>query len=143
MNPLRFELNAVRASGTLHFAGRIKADEYQDAVSDAGNLASPLDVEIDLKARGEEIDCQGKVRGTWALECCRCLARAETPFSAKVDATFPADGYIDAREEVRQAIALAMPYRFFCKPDCKGLCPRCKKNLNLGSCTCTQGDFNA
>lgn len=132
--PLRFELNQVRESGTLRFAGKLDPERYQDAVADAAALVAPIEVELDLTLRGDEIDVHGKLRGRWALECCRCLSRPEQGFSAKVEAALPAEGYIDASEEVRQAIALAMPYRFFCKPDCKGLCPTCKKNLNLGEC---------
>lgn len=132
--PLRFELNAVRETGTLHYHGELESEPYKEAVSDTAELVSPLDVDLDLTMRGDEVDVHGKVKGKWALECCRCLVRPETPFSAKVEATFPAEGFIDARDEVRQAIALAIPYRFFCKPDCKGLCLTCKKNLNLGEC---------
>ncbi len=132
--PLRFELNALRETGTLHFAGTVEPEPYKEVMGPAAELVSPIDVKLDLTMRGDEVDCVGDVNGKWALECCRCLERPEQPFSAKVDATFPAAGFIDAREEVRQAIALAMPYRFFCKPDCKGLCLTCKKNLNLGEC---------
>ena len=33
-------------------------------------------------------------------------------------------------------IVLSMPYRFLCSEDCKGLCPKCGKNLNQGKCDC-------
>ena len=29
-----------------------------------------------------------------------------------------------------------MDSKFLCKEDCKGLCPDCGKNLNLGPCGC-------
>ena len=29
-----------------------------------------------------------------------------------------------------------METKFLCSEDCKGLCPRCGKNLNLGPCGC-------
>jgi len=31
---------------------------------------------------------------------------------------------------------LNMDSKLLCKPDCKGLCCRCGKNLNRESCTC-------
>jgi uncharacterized protein len=34
---------------------------------------------------------------------------------------------------------LSLPVRTLCKPDCKGLCPRCGKNRNLEACTCEEG----
>ena len=32
---------------------------------------------------------------------------------------------------------MALPMKPLCKPDCKGLCPSCGKDLNLGACGCT------
>jgi uncharacterized protein len=29
-----------------------------------------------------------------------------------------------------------VPHFVECRPDCKGLCPRCGANLNDGPCTC-------
>jgi len=31
---------------------------------------------------------------------------------------------------------LALPSKPLCRPDCKGLCPRCGQNLNEGACRC-------
>lgn len=44
--------------------------------------------------------------------------------------------YIDITDDVRQYILLAIPIKLLCKEDCKGLCPRCGKNLNEGNCNC-------
>ncbi len=38
---------------------------------------------------------------------------------------------------VREDILLELPTKYLCKPDCKGLCPQCGKNLNEGSCNCS------
>ena len=29
-----------------------------------------------------------------------------------------------------------MDSKLLCRPDCKGICPRCGKNLNEGACSC-------
>src|SRR5205807_7304894 len=139
-----FPVGAVRETGSLHYSGSVDSEAYQETVADGASLVSPLDVELDLTARGTEVDCRGEVRGTWTLQCSRCLAQPEQAFRAPLEATLPAEGaVVDASDELRQAIALAMPYRFICKPDCKGLCPRCKKNLNLEDCKCEKGEFHA
>ena len=31
---------------------------------------------------------------------------------------------------------LDMPTKFLCREDCKGVCPKCGKNLNDGECDC-------
>ncbi len=39
---------------------------------------------------------------------------------------------------VREQVLLSLPSRTLCKPDCKGLCPRCGQNLNLAKCSCDE-----
>ena len=42
----------------------------------------------------------------------------------------------DLDEIVRTVFVLNMDSKMLCKPDCKGLCCRCGKNLNDGACSC-------
>ena len=42
----------------------------------------------------------------------------------------------DLEEIVRTVFVLNMDSKLLCKPDCKGLCYRCGKNLNVEACTC-------
>ncbi len=39
---------------------------------------------------------------------------------------------------VREQVLLSLPTRTLCKPDCKGLCPRCGQNLNQAKCNCEE-----
>ena len=39
-----------------------------------------------------------------------------------------------------EEFVLALPVHPLCKPDCKGLCPDCGKNLNEGSCSCRRDE---
>ena len=50
---------------------------------------------------------------------------------------FPlAADHVDLDEIVRTVFVLNTESKLLCKPDCKGLCFRCGKNLNDGPCTC-------
>ena len=42
----------------------------------------------------------------------------------------------DLDEILRTCFVLDMETKFLCSEDCKGLCPTCGKNLNLGPCAC-------
>ena len=42
----------------------------------------------------------------------------------------------DLDDIVRTVFVLNLDSKLLCKEDCKGLCPRCGKNLNDGPCTC-------
>ena len=50
---------------------------------------------------------------------------------------FPLEGNMaDMDDIVRTVFILNMDSKLLCSDDCKGLCCRCGKNLNLGKCDC-------
>ena len=76
--------------------------------------------------------------------CFRCLDDAvlDLPIDAReYQATSPGeaeelktpyvmDDKLDLAAWSRDAVALALPDKILCRPDCAGLCPTCGKNLN-------------
>ena len=75
--------------------------------------------------------------------CFRCLADAELQLSLDLreyEATKPEsdderteyldDDRLDLSAWAHDAIALALPDKILCRPDCAGLCPVCGKDLN-------------
>lgn len=92
-------------------------------------------------------------------QCSRCLAELELPlefefeeeFFATADPTTslripaPEDpdvflidsrNILDIGEAVRQYWGGALSMQPLCRPDCKGLCSRCGRDLNQGVCSC-------
>jgi uncharacterized protein len=49
---------------------------------------------------------------------------------------------IEIVNDVRDYALLAIPMKKLCKEDCKGLCPRCGKNLNEDNCICTEKEID-
>lgn len=50
---------------------------------------------------------------------------------------FPLDGdRLDIDDLLESGYILEMGTQFLCQEDCKGLCPRCGADLNLGQCSC-------
>ena len=50
---------------------------------------------------------------------------------------FPLEGdSADLDDIIRTVFVLNMDSKLLCKPECKGLCCRCGKNLNDGPCSC-------
>jgi uncharacterized protein len=47
-------------------------------------------------------------------------------------------GEIDIDEIVSICLVLHMDMVYYCKDDCKGLCPKCGKDLNEGPCGCKE-----
>jgi uncharacterized protein len=44
---------------------------------------------------------------------------------------------------LREQVLLALPVRSLCRQDCKGLCPRCGRNLNSDPCACQEQPSDA
>ncbi len=93
------------------------------------------------------------LRGTITAEmiciCDRCGQEFESRKETAVDAViaeeeseenpelFVLEGTeLDLQELLSTCLILDMETKFLCKEDCKGLCPKCGKNLNLGPCGC-------
>lgn len=54
----------------------------------------------------------------------------------------PQNGRINLHGICEENFILNLPYRELCADDCKGLCPSCGADLNIGECTCKkQGDI--
>lgn len=87
--------------------------------------------------------------------CDKCLAKVCMPMGMDFDQIFYKDSsddedayiYTDSKLDITKAIcdeiALGLPTNWLCKPDCKGLCPKCGVNLNEQQCDCDTSRDNA
>jgi uncharacterized protein len=50
---------------------------------------------------------------------------------------------LDLTEAVRQYREASVIMQPLCRPDCRGLCPRCGRDLNAGDCGCSLGPADA
>ena len=71
--------------------------------------------------------------------CSRCLnefpidLRKSLQLDYAVDYTEP---IIDLSPDIRDQIILDYPIKPLCSHDCRGICPKCGRNLNQGNCDC-------
>ncbi len=49
---------------------------------------------------------------------------------------------VDVAGRVREDLILALPIKVLCSSDCRGLCPKCGQDLNLGECDCPTEDID-
>ena len=52
------------------------------------------------------------------------------------------DNRVDLDTPLIEAINMNFPMTFLCKEDCKGLCPKCGKDLNEGKCGCPEKEID-
>ena len=50
--------------------------------------------------------------------------------------------YVEIDKALKDNIVLNLPMKQLCKKECKGLCPKCGKNLNETACDCKEDDIN-
>jgi uncharacterized protein len=119
----------------------------------------PFDLTI-ANEEGKRLRLTGEGDVTVRIPCDRCLQEMEVPFHLTIEKEIPleADGeqedsdeasfYIDEERVldvdrlVFNEILVSWPEKVLCKPDCKGICPKCGTNLNLATCNCEQGELD-
>lgn len=129
----------------------------------------PLGVRLQMRPVGQLFEAAGRFESRVRLTCSRCLVEYETPLAADFSLTFirqvsEADepsrneeielradeiglilfygDEIDLRDPIQEEVVMALPMRPLCRPDCKGLCPKCGADLNQGDCGCERKVFN-
>lgn len=66
----------------------------------------------------------------------RCMLAEELQNGENDEIVLLEDGKADAGDLARTAFILGMDSKTLCSEDCKGLCPRCGADWNLGPCSC-------
>ena len=123
----------------MEFGGRTPLTEPIHAVGQVRNTAGVLVMTGELTTR---------LHG----ECDRCAKPVVKDFAVTLEAvlvtklenedyddpwTFELDGdQADLDDILTTAVVLNMDSKLLCSEDCKGLCPRCGADLNLGPCKC-------
>lgn len=100
---------------------------------------SPLKVKANLQKTVNVVSADVEISFRLLFACSRCLKEEEEDLTQKYKFNYEIkkeDRFIDLEPDIREEIILAYPVKLLCKPDCQGLCPRCGKDLNQGSCSC-------
>jgi len=114
-----------------------------------------VNVDATLEKTGRQFFLRARIHTTGSFACDRCTAQFALPLSPEYRMYYVPDEadavafdpsevqvipaglpVIDLSEDVRQTVLLAVPLKLLCRPECKGLCPRCGADLNSGFCTC-------
>lgn len=103
----------------------------------------PLQIRAFISRDKENVFADIDVESKMSMQCVRCLNTFSVPYSKHAMLNFPIEGQhsIEIDEDLRQEIILDYPIVPLCKPDCKGLCPKCGKDLNEGPCSCGKRSF--
>jgi uncharacterized protein len=141
--------------------------DFGEEAEQIGKLSTSGRAEVIHEHRGPkeivpDIRLKGQYSGRFEVPCARCIEPVEIPLSTQFDLIFRPVGVDGGAAErsisvseteigyyqrdslmledvLREQVLLSLPVRTLCKPDCKGLCPRCGVNRNLQTCSCDEG----
>ena len=133
---------------------RIPLDyEFDFSAEEFGGVfpfTTPVILKGEIRNTAGIVTIDAKAQFSMEVTCDRCAEDIRPEFTVDIEHGLVAslnhednDDYIlieDMKLDVRQLtledIYLALPGKFLCKEDCKGLCSECGANLNEGSCNC-------
>jgi uncharacterized protein len=119
----------------------------------------PLEVTIAFYRADGDLFFDGSFRGEASATCARCLEAfplplakefsvvltPEAPLAGEIELgaadlmqSFYSGSDVDVTRLVYEQVLLALPTRPLCAEECRGLCPRCGVNRNIGQCSCTE-----
>ena len=118
-------------------------------------FVSPVAVKGEAKGLDGSVLLNVSVSFDFSIPCDRCTAKVDRHYNytfshvlvSSLENNGDSDdlievktGELDLDSLMREDILLELPTKFLCREDCKGLCPKCGKNLNDGPCSCKSGD---
>jgi uncharacterized protein len=135
---MKLRVHEIQDAGKMDVVGTILPEEIPlDGVLDHPVLVMPVKTDVHAHATDKEILAWGKAQTRVRLSCSRCVEDFETPLLADFEMSVSlTETFVDVSEELRQALVLSLPVKPLCQSECRGLCPRCGKNLNVSSCQC-------
>lgn len=137
--------------GTEHYE---LVDEISSFLGEEVALATPVHLQLQVNNTGKSLSVQGDLRTELRVSCGRCLEEFIYPLELTFEdewvfgpeATeeqqetallFDKDE-VELDERLSEQIVLALPMKFLCSPECRGLCSKCGANLNKAQCTCVE-----
>jgi uncharacterized protein len=129
-------------------------------IHEDAELGKPIATDFILTHKDRDLRVDGTVETAIRFRCSRCTKEFSRPFSASFDLSYlPQPKWTNENAEIElryndmdvayydgvaldvnllvlEQIELAMPMKFVCREDCKGLCYKCGADLNEVTCLC-------
>ena len=121
----------------MEFSGRYPISRPVEVSGEVRNTAGILELKLTARSTLDAVcDRCGKEFGQEKAVPFSCMLAEELQDENNDEIVLLEDGVADVGDLARTAFILDMDTKTLCSEDCKGLCPRCGADLNLGSCSC-------
>lgn len=134
---MKIQLNQIPQEG-LNLKEEIDPSKL-DLETELIRFRSPLSVSAQIHRITNAVTVKLNFKASMYSSCSRCLEEFDINLKKEVQLNYPVDKSIlaiDLDPDIREEIILDYPIKPLCSPGCKGLCPKCGKNLNEGGCNC-------
>ena len=129
----QFELDL----SNMEFSGRYPVSRPVRVAGEVRNTADVLELELTARTTLDAVcDRCGKAFKQDKEIPYSCMLAEELQNEDNDEIVLLEDGKVDVGDLARTAFILGMDTKTLCSEDCKGLCPRCGADLNLGPCSC-------
>ena len=129
----RFEMDL----SDVEFSGRTPVARPVQVSGEVRNTGGLLELELTAQTVLDAVcDRCGRAFSLDKAVPYRCMLAEKLENGENDEIELLEDGKADAGELARTAFILGMDTKTLCSEDCKGLCPRCGADLNLGPCSC-------
>ncbi len=126
------------------------ADLTREEMNGEYPFRTPVHVEGEVRNHLGVLQLHATVSALYETKCARCLAPVKAEVRTACDMVLSDDVRNEERDDIYllqgdsvelddiviPALLLEVDMVYLCKPDCKGLCPKCGKDRNLGPCGC-------
>jgi uncharacterized protein len=134
---MKIDINRIPAEG-------LSLEEYIDAQglelnTESINFSGPVKIKANIFKITNAVTVDMDLEARMSVICSRCLKEFESDFRKSLQLNYMADKQaplVDLSPDIREEIILDYPLKPLCSPDCKGICPKCGRNLNKRKCDC-------
>lgn len=135
----------------------------EDEISNISNFFSdvkfilPIEVKVTIQNKAGLMTLKIESCVNYETHCARCTEPVLAKLALDITKVISDEEYdeenteyvymdeykqIDISKVVLEQVVFDMPFRVFCKEDCKGLCPNCGANLNITQCDCNKKNID-
>ncbi|MCI9199007.1 MAG: DUF177 domain-containing protein [Lachnospiraceae bacterium] len=149
----------INLTDVLTSEGKVKEIQVETELTQISSrmgdfpITEKTPVSLTLKNLGmNKASVEGRMDLTLGMKCDRCLkavpekislhferqvAAPDEPVEEEEDSQIFMEGYrLNIDSLIKNECFMNLPTKVLCKPDCKGICMKCGKDLNTGECGC-------
>ena len=137
--PLRYALDL----SDIEYMGEYPLKKPVEIVGEIVNKASLVRLEAEIRFEFDALcdRCGTRTAKQHILKVSKSLATSIAGEESDTIITVP-DMKLDLDELLYGETVTNLPMKHLCSDDCKGLCPKCGKNLNEGECGCERREID-